>query len=205
MVDHQTERKKQERFSHRHQTCDEMLWLEFKNGDRNSFAIIYLRYCKVLMQTGILICDDKDLVMDCIHDLFVEIWKNRGGLGLPLSVKAYLIRSLQRKLLRQLKKRRSGFCQYQVDAVPDTETVPSIEKKIISEQFRKEQKLDVQKAITVLTRRQQEAVYLRFYANLSYAEIAGKMAISTDSIYNLISKAMGNMQQELERMPMHTL
>lgn len=205
MVHHQTDRKKQERYAHRQQTCDEMLWPGFKNGDRNSFAILYLRYCKVLTQTGIAICDDRELVMDCIHDLFVEMWKNRSGLGLPLSVKAYLIRSLQRKLLRQLKRRRSAFCQYHMDAVPDTETVPCIEKKIISEQFRQEQKQDVQKAITVLTRRQQEAVYLRFYANLSYAEIAGKMAISTDSIYNLISKAMGNMQQELERMPMHTL
>ena len=48
-----------------------------------------------------------------------------------------------------------------------------------------------------LTRRQKEVIYLKFYANLSYPEIAGKMAISTDSIYNLVSKAIDNMQSEL--------
>lgn len=205
MTDYQTIHKEEIISFHRRKTCEETLWVDFKKGDRRSFALLYLRYHKILIQSGISICSDRDLIMDCIHDLFVELWKNKTGLCIPQSVKAYLVRSLQRKLLRQLKKQRSGCCHYPVETVPDTETVPSIERKLITDQFRKEQKNDVRKAITVLTRRQQEAVYLRFYANLSYSEIAGKMAISTDSIYNLISKAMGNMQQELERMPMHTL
>ncbi|MGN6439207.1 MAG: RNA polymerase sigma factor [Agriterribacter sp.] len=204
MTDHKSIQKEFSCISSRH-TCDETLWLEFKNGDRRAFAMLYLRYYKILVHAGTGICHDGDMIMDCIHDLFVEMWKNRHGLGLPHSVKAYLIRSLQRKLLRLLKKRRADVFQQQVERIPDTETVPCVEKKIIHEQLRRERESDIRKAITVLTRRQQQAVYLRFYANLSYAEIAGKMAISTDSIYNLISKAMGNMQQELVRMPMRTL
>lgn len=187
------------------QICDELLWVDFKNGNREAFAVIYHRYCRLLQQTCLTICDDRDLIKDSIHDLFVEIWKNKAGLGLPKSVKAYLLRSIQRKILRHLKKRRSGFAHRHMESVPDIQTVPCVEKKLITEQFKQEQKRDIEKAITVLTRRQQEAVYLRFYANLSYAEIAGKMAISTDSIYNLISKAMDNMQQELVRMPMRTM
>lgn len=104
-MDHQTIQKEFACINPRH-ACDETLWLEFKSGDRRAFAILYLRYYKILAQAGAGICYDGDMTMDCIHDLFVEMWKNRHGLGLPHSVKAYLIRSLQRKLLRLLKKKK---------------------------------------------------------------------------------------------------
>ncbi|MBX2924016.1 MAG: sigma-70 family RNA polymerase sigma factor [Chitinophagaceae bacterium] len=205
MLDQETIQQEKLSFVNKRQICDEVVWIDFKNGDRSAFALLYLRYYKILIHTGTGICDDKDLILDCIQDLFVELWKNKSGLGQPQSVKAYLTRSLQRKILRQLKRIRSGLYHCQVETVPDTQTVQCVELKMIAEQFGKEQKSQVRKAITLLTRRQKEAVYLRFYANLSYAEIAGKMSISTDSIYNLISKAMGNMQQELGKIPVRTL
>lgn len=205
MLDQQTIQQEKLGFVNKRQICDETVWIDFKNGDRSAFALLYLRYYRILICTGAGICDDKDLILDCIQDLFVELWKNKSRLGQPQSVKAYLTRSLQRKILRQLKRIRSGLCHCQVETIPDTQTVQCVELKMIAEQLGKEQKSHVRKAITLLTRRQKEAVYLRFYANLSYAEIAGKMSISTDSIYNLISKAMGNMQQELGRMPVGTL
>jgi len=42
----------------------------------------------------------------------------------------------------------------------------------------------------VLTRRQREAIYLRFYQNLSYDEIAKLMTMKVESVYNVISKAI---------------
>jgi RNA polymerase sigma factor (sigma-70 family) len=49
-----------------------------------------------------------------------------------------------------------------------------------------------------LTKRQQEAIYLKFYSNLSYKEVAAIMSISVDSIYNLISKAIDSLQHEIK-------
>lgn len=181
------------------QICDEVLWIDFRNGDREAFATLYYRYFSILVQRSLNICDDTDMIKDCMHDLFVEIWKNRQNLKVPYSVKAYLLRSLQRKVIRQVKKNKTGATPFFWEKIADTEVVHSIEKKIITEQFREEQRDGILKAIKLLTKRQQEAVYLKFYANLSYAEIAGKMCISTDSIYNLISKAIYNMQHELQK------
>lgn len=56
----------------------------------------------------------------------------------------------------------------------------------------------------MLTKRQREALFLKFYANLSYTEIAGMMAISTGSIYNLISKSIDSMQHALGKASLHT-
>jgi RNA polymerase sigma factor (sigma-70 family) len=183
--------------------CDEVLWIDFKNGDREAFATLYYRYFKILIQRSINICEDTNLIKDCVHDLFLEIWKSRLNLGIPHSVKAYLLRSLQRKIVRQVKKNKTGRTLFYPEKIADAEVVNSIEKKIITEQFQEEQRDGILKAIKLLTKRQQEAIYLKFYADLSYTEIADKMSISTDSIYNLISKAIYNMQHELQKIRNH--
>lgn len=182
-------------------TCDEVLWIDFRKGDKDAFALLYYRYFKILIQSAVAISDDRDLIKDCIHDLFMEIWKNKLKLGIPQSVKAYLVRSLQRKIIRQVKKARTHLKKYSKEVNNDGEIVNSIEKQIISQQLQEEQKKKVINVLQTLTKRQKEAVYLKFYANLSYPEIAGKMSISTDSIYNLISKAIDNMQHKFFQTP----
>ena len=175
-------------------SADTALWLKFREGDIRAFAALYQKYCSIMTRVCLRISPDSDIIKDCIHDLFVEMWKSRTRLALPVSVKAYLVRSVQRKIIRQLRRRRLDRYAYPVETMQEAITVSCIEKAIIAEQLRQEQQENIRRAIRVLTRRQQEAVYLKFYANLSYPEIAGKMCISTDAIYNLISKAIGNMQ-----------
>ena len=113
----------------------------------------------------------------------------------PDSVKAYLVRSLQRKIIRQLKSIRSK--EKKIGIIPEIQVDYSVEEQIIAYQFMDEQQNRVTKALDVLTKRQKEAVYLKFYGNLSYKEISTQMAISADSVYNLVSKAIDSLQQDL--------
>lgn len=176
---------------------DEALWHNFKKGSREAFAGLYHRYFGIMITNSLKLYPDKTLIEDCVHDLFIEIWNNKANLGVPRSVKAYLLCSVQRKIIRQVKRKRTSV-PYEMADLHDTE-VQSIEKKMIMEQHHAEKKKHIHRAIKVLTRRQQEAVLLKFYANLSYPEIAAKMYISTNAIYNLISKAMSQISCELER------
>jgi RNA polymerase sigma factor (sigma-70 family) len=75
------------------------------------------------------------------------------------------------------------------------------EDQMIEDQIQLEQNHLVNKALHVLTKRQQEAIYLKFYCNLSYKEVAATMSIGVDSIYNLISKAIDDLQLELHKVP----
>ncbi len=179
-----------------HQESDEVIWNSFRNNNKEAFAVIYYRFFKVLLQRGLQISSDRELVKDCIHDLFVEIWENKMKLAAPVSVKAYLIVSLQRKIIRQLRKFRSR--KTEMDRLT-LEFTTSKEDQLISEQHAQDQQFMVSRAINSLTKRQKEAIQLKFYANLSYEEIAGMMKISTDSIYNLVSKAIINLQKGLSK------
>jgi RNA polymerase sigma factor (sigma-70 family) len=182
--------------THYHVDCDKNIWNALRNNNKEAFALIYLRFFNLLLQKGLQVSGDRELVKDCIHDLFTEIWINKINLNTPLSIKAYLIVSLQRKIIRKLKKFRSQ--QTEMERLP-LEFVTSKEEQLISEQHMHYQQYKVSCALNSLTKRQKEAIQLRFYSNLSYEEIAGTMKISTDSIYNLVSKAIINLQKGLTK------
>jgi RNA polymerase sigma factor (sigma-70 family) len=176
--------------------CDEAVWNIFRNNNKEAFALIYYRYFTILLQKGLQISCDRELVKDCIHDLFVEIWESKANLTTPLSVRAYLIASLQRKILRHLKKFRYQEAEHSKMPV---EIVASKEEQIISEQHMNNQKFVITRAVNSLSKRQKQAIELKFYSDLSYDEIAQQMKISTDSIYNLVSKAINNLHQEFSK------
>ncbi len=182
-----------------HLKNDEMIWGIFKKGDKQAFAILYRRYFKMLFQYGIKMAEDSDLVKDCIHDLFIDLWKNKENLTDPKSVKAYLLSAIQHKLIRQLTRVRSR--QNEITRMKLPVVVECREDQMIEDQIHLEQNYIVSKALRVLTKRQQEAIYLKFYSNLSYKEVAAMMSISVDSIYNLISKAIDALQHELNKVP----
>jgi RNA polymerase sigma factor (sigma-70 family) len=167
---------------------DEAIWLSFQKGDKRAYAVLYQKYFEVLYRYSLRITADRELVKDCIHDLFITIWKNRENLSQPNSVKAYLLSAIQRKLKRQTSRLRTQ--QTDIDKIATSLTSSCREDQIIEDQTELEQKTIIEKALNTLTKREREAIYLKFYGNLSYKEVAETMAIRVDSIYNLISKSI---------------
>jgi RNA polymerase sigma factor (sigma-70 family) len=176
---------------------DGEIWCIFKKGNKQAFALLYRRYFKMLFQYGIKMAEDKDLVKDCIHDLFIDLWKNKENLTDPKSVKAYLLSAIQHKLIRQLTRVRTR--QNEMTRMTFPVIVDCKEDQMIADQIHLEQNYVVNKALSALTKRQQEAIHLKFYSDLSYKEVAAMMSINVDSIYNLISKAIDSMQHELNK------
>jgi RNA polymerase sigma factor (sigma-70 family) len=167
---------------------DEAIWLSFQKGSKQAYAILYQKYFDVLYRYSLRITPDRELVKDCIHDLFVTIWKNKENLSQPTSVKAYLLSAIQRKLRRLTTRLR--FQQNDIDKATTQLMSNSREDQMIEDQTELEMKHMVEKALDTLTKREREAIYLKFYGNLSYKEVAETMAIRVDSIYNLISKSI---------------
>ncbi|MEO6681380.1 MAG: sigma factor, partial [Ginsengibacter sp.] len=82
---------------------DYHLWQAFQQGDRKSFSKIYHRYFNNLYEYGTRITDDRNIVKDCIHDLFIKLWANKQNLGNVANIKSYLIVSLRGTIYNQIK------------------------------------------------------------------------------------------------------
>lgn len=176
---------------------DIIIWNSFRNGDKAAFATLYYRYFDILVHNCFQYSKDIRIIEDCIHDLFLEIWNSKMNLATPTSVKAYLLCSTQRKIIRQVKRSRN--LPFHSDHELTSATIASIEDKLISEQVVQERKTRIRYAISKLTERQKQAVRLRYFENLSSSEIANIMKISKDSVYNLVSKALENIQKNLQK------
>jgi RNA polymerase sigma factor (sigma-70 family) len=169
---------------------DSMLWERFQNGDTRALDTITEMHYRALFNYGAKFSPSKELVKDCIQDLFLELWKNRQRLGKVVSIRHYLLKSLRRKIIREAEKsnrlldRNTSMEEY-------TFTVEfSYESKLVALQHAEEQIQKLNQALDKLSKRQKEAIYLRFYQGLSFEEIASVMTINNQSVRNLVYGAI---------------
>jgi RNA polymerase sigma factor (sigma-70 family) len=181
---------------HLRNTNEELLWSAFQQGDEAAYALIYERFVDGLYSYGQQITKDVALVQDCIQDLFVTLWNNRRNLGQAKSIKFYLSSSLKRDLLRRLKAQ-----QTLVEEVEDDYTFGitlDIEAIKIQEETNSEQLHRLNEALQKLPPRQKEALYLRFYENLSYEEISSLMEITPGVAYNFVYRGLAILKKSLQ-------
>lgn len=172
---------------------EKIIWQQFTEGDEQAYAVIYNRYVQLLYKYGCRITTDTDVVKEAVQLVFISIWNSRKNLKPPASVKNYLLKALRHEIFRVLKQ--SGK-----EEIPDEylfETEPSPETTIINLQSTKALQDLLLSKIEKLPVRQREAIFLRFYNEMSFEEIAAVMNIELRSVYKLIYKAIENLQRLL--------
>lgn len=173
-------------------TPEAKLWQEFKAGDEASFALIYQKFFPCLFNYGSKVCHEPEIVKDCIQDLFVYIWHHRTSLADTDSIKYYLWTALKRRILRVISS-SSAYCGDNPFMLPITEE--GIEESLIIEEVAQERKEQLLSVMRVLTQRQRQAVSLKFFQNLKNEEIAERMSIGIEAVYNLISKSLTTLRK----------
>ncbi len=86
----------------------EQIWDEFRNGSELAFTALYKKYVADLYHYGERLTDDKQLIEDSIHDLFVELWRQRASYKPVLRLKFYLLKSFRNRLMKNLYKERTS-------------------------------------------------------------------------------------------------
>ncbi len=66
----------------------------------------------------------------------------------------------------------------------------SIEKITLEKQISEEKGLKLRKTLSLLSKRQKEIIYLKYYQHLDHGQIAELMNINRQSVYNLLHEAI---------------
>lgn len=157
-----------------HKQQDEILWKHMREkGSAKAFEELYDRYFPVLYAYGMQFCANRAVVKDCLQDLFVDIYQRRTCLHEVRKVKQYLFVSFRNCILRQVSAKI--FLHETISENYHFQVNFSHEDQIIGEQFDMDRQKLLKAAFAKLSSRQKEAVFLRFYENMSYAEIATVM------------------------------
>lgn len=180
-----------------HGLDDKYLWQSIREDNELSFSILYKKYTRLLYNYGMQSCHNHDLVMDCLQELFTSLWSNRKKSVNVYAVNAYLYKSFRRLLVKKLAwhKRFSLSLENRDDRF--FEIVLPAAYKIEQEEFEAERIEKLKQCMGTLTKRQREALFLKFYNNLNYNDIASIMELQVDSVYNIISKALDCLRHQI--------
>lgn len=173
------------------------LWKDIQSGNRVAFSHLYEKYFDHLFSYAKKINSDRVLIEDCIHDVFVDMWKYKSNINIKNSLKFYLFRSLKNKMFFELKRQRKvQYCDQEEQENLVVEQNMSVQELLIAAQSEVENNKMVERYIASLTKRQKEAIYLKFFQDLTYNEISEIMGVSVETTYNLISKAIANLRSK---------
>lgn len=187
----------QKKFSETGTGVDEnLIWDLFKGGDKSAYAYFYDTYAALLFRYGCKVVSDRELVKDCMHDLFTEIWKNKSNLSNPASIKNYLVKSLRNKLVREISK-QARFVTEEVVLESDYGFANSNEFDIVLKETKHENEKKLIRALRTLSNKQKEVIFLLYYNNLSPAEVAAIMSVSVRTIYNTAFNAVQSLKAEM--------
>ena len=73
------------------------LLLAFQSGDVNAFSRLYDLNINILFNYGCKLTTDRELLKDCIHDVFVKIYTKQAELNHIENFKSYLFISLKNR------------------------------------------------------------------------------------------------------------
>ncbi|RAJ91074.1 RNA polymerase sigma factor (sigma-70 family) [Larkinella arboricola] len=166
-------------------------WQQFCEDDKTAFSEIAELNYSALYHYGTRFTVDRDLIKDCLQDLFLEIWEKRHSLSGVAAIKPYLFQSLRNNLLRRVRK-QSCFSDIHDDDVQD-DLSPEISWIIQETDQLTSDRL--KQAIDSLPKRQKEALYLRYYEDLSYEEIANVMGLQRQAVANYLQYGIHKLRE----------
>jgi RNA polymerase sigma factor (sigma-70 family) len=169
---------------------DLFLWNEFRSGNAEAFGALIRVHYPDLFQYGTRFTKNKELVKDCVQDLFLELWANRETISETSFVKYYLLKSLRRRLNKKIGRSRYTGSWEELHFESLFNGSPSIEVSIIREENLAELVRKMRQALAGLSKRQQEVIYLRFYLDADIDEIAEIIGLNRQSVYNLLHEGM---------------
>lgn len=167
------------------------------DNDPFRYKAFYVEYFKKLYNYGRKFTPDVSLIEDAIQEVFMDLWTNKHKLKHVNSVNSYLFSSFRYILIKRIKFENKIVSSDTFDAEPEF----SVEHEIISNEINHELRDRLNSALTTLTPRQREAIFLRIYQNLSYEELAVVLNISVKATYKIMARSLsalrGNMQDYL--------
>lgn len=166
-----------------------ILWEKFLSGDDKAYVYIYEKYVQSLFAFGLQYISDREVLKDCIQDVFIKIYKNRKSLNSTDNIKLYLFIALKNHLLNTLKKDKNMHVW--IDSVhPDSFFDPDSEDIYIEREEKEMQSREIDRMMEVLSPKQQKVMHYRYIECLSISEIQELMGVNYQSVVNLLQRSM---------------
>lgn len=160
----------------------------YQAGDTQAFSRLYDLYANVLFNYGHRLTADKELLKDCIHDVFVKVYTRKNELSSIENFKSYIFISLKNKIYDEMRKQvyMSGQSIEDVDPAGSDD----VEKHYLRAEQEYVESRTVQTMMGQLSPRQREALTLYYIEEKKYEDICEIMSMNYQSVRNLMHRGL---------------
>lgn len=154
-----------------------LLWNKFRNGNTDAFGELMRTHYPDLFNYGTRLTRNAELVKNCIQDLFLALWVHRLTISETSFVKYYLLKNLRYSLTKavsQTRRRTEPAFDYGFGSTPPGK---------------------MRKALSGLSRRQHEIIYLWFHMDADIDDVADIMSLNRQSVHNLLQDSLRRLQK----------
>lgn len=164
------------------------------DGDSEAFRSLFLHYGPMLKTYLFRLSRSKETAEDLVHDVFLEIWKNRQQLTGIEHFKSYLFRAVHNRAHRSFERQaKETLILHQLCKEQDPTVAFEGEDRMMGEEVRK----FIQETINKLTPRQRRIFMLSRQEGLTHQQIAEQLGIHSQTVSNHLSDALKFLRNEI--------
>lgn len=153
-------------------------------------AELYVRHRLPLTRLAVVLLGDVASAEDAVQEVFVKLWSRADLLEKVASPSAYLRTAVVNRA-RSVQRRRKTEREYRPLFVPDVE--PAETTAMLPLEYR-----EVAVAVRELPMRQREVLTLRYWADLSEADIAQTLGVTRGTVKSAASRGMRTLTERLK-------
>lgn len=161
------------------------------------FTRLYDKNIDNLFAFGSRFTTDRELLKDCIHDVFVKFYTKREELKYVDNIESYLFISLRNRINDEYR-RNAHICDNEIfenticlnDDIEDT---PDSSYDLTDS--------DIEKLFDKLSPRQRQIINLYYIEQKKYNDICQIMGINYQSVRNLMHRSITRLREQVAKMP----
>ncbi len=175
---------------------DEELVLAMARGNQAAFEAFVHRYHGPLLGYLERMLRDRKKAEDVVQDTFLKLIKQLKSNKIPEKIKPWLYQVATNQCRDYWKS--AGFKSEKqiLDYIPDQ---PDKEPSVVELFERQESRVEFLKKLDTLSETQREIVYLRFYQELKYQEIAETLELPLGTVKSNLFHALKKLKASLAR------
>lgn len=152
-------------------------------------ADLYAAHRLSLVRLAVLLVDDRSAAEDVVHDAFTATLGRLHSIREPEAALGYLRRAVVNGSRSVMRRRQVARRHVPPEPVPPT---GPDERAVLAEEHR-----EVLAALDLLGRRQRELLVLRYWSDLSEAQISETLGISRGAVKSTASRALAALKRAL--------
>lgn len=160
-------------------------------GDEEAFAALFHQYKNLVYKTAYLVLDDADEAEDVLQEVFLQVHRSLATFEPSKGAfTTWLYRITVNHCLNRRRKRRLLTTRLEKVPAPARIESPSFQDRLEEEEV-------MRKALSRLSEKLRIVVILRYYLELSYAEIAQVLNIPIGTVRSRLDLALKTLYKEL--------